>query len=205
MLRTLWFFSTFIGICFSAATASFVLFLIKRVGLPAPLFGVFMLSGAVGGIVGSVLVARAKDRFGGGPVMAFANLMSALALVFIGLVPQLWAALVGFFITSLTVTAWNILVMSLRQSIIPGTPAGAGARHLAHPALGCHADRSRHRRSCWAGSTWWCRSWWAEAPRTLAGLVFYRFLTRLPNPEDVDNGDPHPEAGPTDPLVTREG
>ena len=204
MLRTLWFFSTFIGICFSAATASFVLFLIERTGLPAPLFGVFMLSGAVGGIVGSVLVARAKDRFGGGPVMAFANLVSALALVFIGLVPQLWAALVGFFITSLTVTAWNILVMSLRQSIIPGRLLGRvhgtwrtllwGAMPIGS-LIGGALGRIDLVVPFLVGG----------GAATLAGLVFYRFLTRLPNPEDVDNGDPHPEAGPTDPLVTREG
>lgn len=53
MLRTLWFFSTFVGLCFSASTAGLVLFLFKRDGLPESLFGVFLLTGAVGGILGS--------------------------------------------------------------------------------------------------------------------------------------------------------
>ena len=124
MLLTLWLFSTFIGICVSAATATFVLFLVVKAGMPEALFGVFLLTGAVGGILGSVLAAPAKERFGAGRVMAVASLASALALIFVGLVPQLWAAAVGFFLSSLAVTSWNILVMSLRQSIIPGRLLG---------------------------------------------------------------------------------
>jgi hypothetical protein len=40
---------------------------------------------------------------------------------------------------------------------------------------------------------------------TVAGILFFGFLSRLPNPEDIDNGDPpaapSSEAGPTDPTV----
>jgi hypothetical protein len=40
---------------------------------------------------------------------------------------------------------------------------------------------------------------------TIASILFFGFLSRLPNPEDIDNGDPpavaNPEAGPTDPMV----
>jgi len=37
----------------------------------------------------------------------------------------------------------------------------------------------------------------------IASLLFFRFLMTLPNPEDVDNGDPLlvPGAGPTDAAV----
>ena len=216
MLLTLWLFSTFIGICVSAATATFVLFLVVKAGMPEALFGVFLLTGAVGGILGSVVAAPAKERFGAGRVMAVASLASALALIFVGLVPQLWAAAVGFFLSSLAVTSWNILVMSLRQSIIPGRLLGR------------------------VHGTWRTLLWGSMPLGSLIGgalgridlvvpflvggglagvasIVFFRFLSRLPNPEDVDNGDPHPEAGaspiagtptdagPTDPLVTREG
>src|SRR5690606_38081918 len=47
MLRTLWFFSTVLGIFGTAATASFVLFVLNRLGVPEALFGIFLLSGAV--------------------------------------------------------------------------------------------------------------------------------------------------------------
>ena len=33
----------------------------------------------------------------------------------------------------------------------------------------------------------------------LSAIVFFRFLMSLPNPEDVDNGDP--VAGPTEPTL----
>ncbi len=54
MLVTLWLFSTFIGIMSTAATASWVLFVLDVLTVPEALFGVFMLSGAVGGILGAV-------------------------------------------------------------------------------------------------------------------------------------------------------
>ena len=53
MLVTLWLFSTFVGIVTSAATASWVLFVLEKLEVPEALFGVFMLSGAVGGILGA--------------------------------------------------------------------------------------------------------------------------------------------------------
>jgi len=39
------------------------------------------------------------------------------------------------------------------------------------------------------------------ALEVVASLVFFRFLMTLPNPEDVDNGDPVSEPGPTDPTL----
>src|SRR5690606_20921456 len=92
MLKTLWFLSTFSGMCVSIATASLVLYLVDRLELPEALFGVFMLSGAVGGIGASFVAARFKTWWGTGPTVAVANLLASLAIVFIGAVPTLWAA-----------------------------------------------------------------------------------------------------------------
>lgn len=214
MLRTLWFLSTFSGICTSIATASFVLYLVDRLGLPEALFGVFMLSGAIGGIGASLVAARLKSRWGTGLTVAVANVIASLAIVFIGAVPTLWAAAVGFVIVSGTITVWNILIMSLRQSIIPGRLLGR-----------VHGT--------------WRTLLWGSMPvgsliggligridlilpfivggglSALAGIIWFRFIKSLPNPEDVDNGDeaalagsgdagPVAEpssAGPTDPMA----
>jgi MFS family permease len=200
MFRTLWFFSTFIGMCLSIATASLVLYLIARLGLPEALFGVFMLSGAVGGIFATFVTSRLQARFGSGPTMAVANLVGSAGVVFIGVVPTLWAAVLGFVVISAAVSVWNILVMSLRQSVIPGrllgrvhgtwrtllwgaTPVGSliggliGRIDLALPFI------------------------IGGGLSTVAGIVFFRFLAALPNPQDIDNGDETLETLPADPLL----
>lgn len=215
MLKTLWFLSTFSGMCLSIATASFVLYLVDRLALPEALFGVFMLTGAVGGIGASIITARLKTRWGTGLSVAVANVAASLAIVFIGAVPTLWAAAVGFVIVSGTITVWNILIMSLRQSIIPGRLLGR-----------VHGT--------------WRTLLWGSMPvgsiiggligridlilpfiiggglSALAGILWFRFLKSLPNAEDVDNGDEaalagrtaagptaarSTDAGPTDPTV----
>jgi MFS family permease len=195
MFRTLWFFQTFIGLCASAATAGVVLFVIKDVGLPANLYGFFLLAGAVGGIVGSLLAAPFKRLVGAGRAMAISMLVSLAALMFVGLLPTLWAVAVGYFLSSLGIVIWNVLVMSLRQSFTPGRLLGRvhgtyrtllwGAMPLGSVVGGLIGRINLAYPFIFAGGL-----------GVIAIVIFFRFLVRLPNPEDVDNGDrPHNEPG----------
>jgi MFS family permease len=197
MFRTLWFFTTFTGLCFSAATASFVLFLVKEAGLPPALYGTFLLTGAAGGILGSLFAAWFKRRLGAGTTMAFANLFSCASLLLVGLVPTLWAAAIGFFLSSFTVLVWNVLVMTLRQSIVPGALLGRvhgtwrtllwGSMPLGSVVGGLLARINLALPFELAGGA-----------GVIGAVIFFRFLQRLPNAEDVDNGDrPATEFGPT--------
>lgn len=212
MLVTLWLLSTFTGLSISAATASIVLYLVQRVGLPTSLFGVFLLSGAAGAILGSLLVDRVKQRIGAGLTMAIGNVMFSASIFAIGLAPQLWLAALGFFLSSVGVIMWNVLVMSLRQSIIPGRLLGRvhgtwrtllwGAMPIGS-LLGGLLGRVDLALPFLIGG----------GVSTVAALLFFRFVTRLPNAEDVDNGDRpqaasdaasgvgEAEALPTQPLV----
>jgi MFS family permease len=204
MLVTLLFLSTFVGLCFSAATASFVLFLIERLGLPEALFGAFLLTGAFGALVGSFLAAPLARRFGSGRTMAVANLVAIIPLMFAGLFPSLWVTGAVYFLTSVGVIVWNVHVMSLRQSIIPGRLLGRvhgswrtvlwGSMPLG-AVIGGFIGRIDLALPFIVGG----------GAATIAGIVFFRFLSRLPNPEDIDNGDPPTpppaDAGPTDPTV----
>jgi MFS family permease len=196
MLRTLWFFSTFTGLCFSAATAGIVLFLFQTDGLPPALFGVFMLSGAVGGILGSLTASRFKNRLGAGRAMAIMNVVSCLAIILVGAVHNVWVSAFGFFLSSAAILVWNVLVMSLRQSAIPGRMLGRvhgtwrtllwGTMPLGS-LIGGFLGRVDLSLPFLIGG----------GASLIAGLVFFRFVSRLPNPEDVDNGDiPTTEIGP---------
>jgi MFS family permease len=212
MLVILWLLSTFTGLAISAATASFVLYLVQRVGLPASLFGVFLLSGAAGAILGSLVVDRVKRRLGAGLTMAIGSVMFSASIFVIGLAPQLWLAALGFFLSSVGVIHWNVLVMSLRQSIIPGRLLGRvhgtwrtllwGAMPVGS-LLGGLLGRVDLALPFLVGG----------GAATVVSLIFFRFVTRLPNAEDVDNGDrpqaasgagpgtEQAEALPTQPLV----
>lgn len=205
MLRTLWFFSTFVGIMSSAATATFVLFVLDKLKVPEALFGVFLLSAAVGGLIGAWLANRLRIRLGAGLTMAIASLLSGLVLVFAGIWPVLWVGALTFGVSSLAITVWNILVMSLRQSVIPGRLLGRvhgtwrallwGSMPLGSLLGGLVARVDLALPLIIFGGL-----------DALASLVFFRFVMTLPNPEDVDNGDfaSEPlvaEAGPTDPLL----
>jgi MFS family permease len=186
--RTLWFFQTFIGLCFSAATASVVLLVLKLEGLPASLYGVFLLTGAVGGVIGSVLAARVKRWWGAGRAMAVAMVVSCASLVFIGVIPQIWAASVGFFFSTLAIIIWNVLVMSIRQAFTPGRLLGRvhgtyrtllwGATPIGAVVGGLLARVSLPLPFLIGGGA-----------GLIATIVFFRFVSRLPNPEDIDNGD----------------
>lgn len=207
MLTTLLLLTTFIGLMFSAGTATFVLFLIDDQGLPPELFGLFMLTGAAGGILGSLLASALTARFRAGPTMAVACLVSTTPLAVLWFFPNLWVAGAMYFLTSLGVLVWNVLVMSLRQAVIPGRLLGRvhgswrtilwGSMPFGSLLGGLIARVDITLPFLVGGGL-----------SALAGVVFFRFLSRLPNPEDVDNGDPpagapvggpSTDAGPTDP------
>lgn len=210
MLVTLWLLSTFTGLAISAATASLVLYLVQRVGLAPSLFGVFLLSGAAGAIIGSLVVDRVKRALGAGLTMAIGNVLFAVSIFAMGLAPQLWLAALGFFLSSFGVILWNVLVMSLRQSVIPGRLLGRvhgtwrtllwGAMPIGS-LLGGLLGRVDLALPFLVGG----------GAATVAALIFFRFVSRLPDPEDIDNGDrpvsaagagPTPaEALPPQPLI----
>ncbi|WP_241988828.1 MFS transporter [Cryobacterium sp. TMT1-2-2] len=184
MLVTLWLLRTTVGLAFSFATASFVLFVLGPLAVPEAWFGVFMLSGAIGGIVGSVFTAPLKNRLNAGPTMAIMLVLSGLAFLIVGLWPNLWVTVIFFAVSSGAVTVWNILVMSLRQSIIPGHLLGRvhgtwrtllwGATPIGS-VLGGLVGRIDLALPFIIGGV----------VATVLGIVFYRFISTLPNAEDV--------------------
>jgi len=184
MLRPLWFLSILIALFFSAAIATDVLFVLDRLDVPEQWFGVFMLSGAVGGIIGAVVVGPLKTRFGAGPVMAGANLVGPLALVAMGFFPTVPVAVVCFAVSFGSTSVWNVLVMSLRQAAIPGHLLGRvhgtwrtllwGTMPLGSLLGGLLARIDLTTPLLVAGGL-----------TVVVALIGYRFLHGLPNPEDV--------------------
>lgn len=188
MLRGLWLLSVVVGLLFSAGTATLVLYVLHGLGLPEAWYGAFILSGAVGSLAAAALTGRLRQRFRTGPVVAAAQLTSLAALVLMGAVPVLWVVALGYLISAGATTVWNILVMSLRQSAIPTRLLGRvhgtwrtllwGTMPLGALLGGLLGRLDLRAPFLIAGGA-----------ATLIALASYRFVARLPDPEDVEQSD----------------
>ena len=105
---------------FSAATSStVVLFLTEELAVEPVWFGFVFIVPAVGSIIGSITAPKMSTRFGRTTVMAYSMISFCLAAVVTGLSPNVLVfALVGLGM-SVTVTWWNVLLMSTYHQIIP--------------------------------------------------------------------------------------
>ena len=120
VLRRLVLTTSSIGVCYSLATSTMVLFLIKELNLPKALFGVMLTIQGIGAILGSVSAPKASSRFGRSKVMTLGIVASSFLILFQGFAPN-YATAVGLAtLGSFAISHWNILLMSTYQSIIPG-------------------------------------------------------------------------------------
>ncbi len=191
MLRTLWFFSIGTAILFSAASATLVLFVLDTLAVPEAAFGAFLLAGAIGGLLGSMVASRLQARFGLGRVMAAMNLLCGVTTLLIGVWPQPIRVVVMFALGSGAVTIWNILMMSFRQAIIPGRLLGrvhGTWRTLLWGSMPLGSLLGGGLALLGLPVPWII----GGGALTVLALVFYRFLTTLPDPETIDNGDEPP-------------
>ncbi len=101
------------------ATATYVLFVQEILELDAGAFGAVLTAGAAGGLVGSLLAARVSKRIGKGAALFASILVFAATLLITGLTSSVWVVWAMFAISSFFVMLWNVITVSLRQSLIP--------------------------------------------------------------------------------------
>jgi MFS family permease len=109
---------------FSAAMAVYVLFVQEVLGLDASSFGLLLTGGAIGGVIGSVAAARVSRSIGSGASLFSVLLVGAVTLAITGATssaPVVWAM---FVVNSFVSVLWNVITVSLRQTIIPDTLLG---------------------------------------------------------------------------------
>lgn len=119
ILRRLVLTTTTMGICYSMAYATIVLFVIKELGMPERLFGVFLAIQGVGSIVGALTAPRVSSKFGRSKVMTFGIVSSSVLLLIQGFSPNIYVFGALATLTGFTITLWNILLMSIYQTVIP--------------------------------------------------------------------------------------
>jgi MFS family permease len=101
------------------AFAILVLFAQEVLLLDATQFGLLTTGVAAGGVVGAITADRVAKAIGQGASLFVTILGSAGALLVSGLTSSFWVFWAMGFVLSSTGTLWNVITVSLRQSLIP--------------------------------------------------------------------------------------
>jgi MFS family permease len=119
VLRRIVLTTSVIGVCYSMGTATMVLFLVKELDLPKPLFGVILTIQGLGAIAGSIIAPKASKKFGRSNMMTFGIFFSSLVLLAQGFSPNIYIFVALATFGAFTISQWNILLMATYQTIIP--------------------------------------------------------------------------------------
>ncbi|KKK05699.1 MFS transporter [Micromonospora sp. HK10] len=119
VLRTLALSIAVMNVAFCAAFAVFVLYARQRLGLAPVGYGVLLTASALGGLAGSTLATRLRARFGT-PTLLRAGLLIEIGLhLVLAVTRQPWLAGAALAIWGVHTMVWGVLVVSLRQRLVP--------------------------------------------------------------------------------------
>lgn len=90
----------------------------------ALLFAVLMMGGAVGGVIGGLTASRVSRVLGSGPSLYLTIGGGAVATLVVGLATRWWLAFLMTALLTFTGMLWNVITVSLRQTIIPDALLG---------------------------------------------------------------------------------
>jgi len=99
--------------------ATFVLFAQEVLEVNAFVFAILGASAALGGVLGGLLSPRISERIGSGPSLTVTFVVGIVTTLIIGLTSNWVVAFVGFVAFTFSATLWNVVTVSLRQTIIP--------------------------------------------------------------------------------------
>lgn len=101
------------------AMATLVLYGQEVLNTSATEFALLSTGGAVGGVIGGWTASKVAERIGSGPSLSLTLVGGGLLTIAIGLSslwPVVWALMAVF---TFTAVLWNVITVSLRQSVIP--------------------------------------------------------------------------------------
>jgi predicted MFS family arabinose efflux permease len=103
----------------STTTGVLVLYVLDVLHLPSAAYGLLVLAGGVGALLGAVVTPAVARRLGRGTALTGGAVLTAVTTGLLALVSAAVPAAVLFALSAAGVMVWNVLTMSLRQSLIP--------------------------------------------------------------------------------------
>ena len=111
--------TTLLGFFYSLSNAIAPLFILKVLNVSPALFGVVLAIQGVGALAGSIAAPMVSKYLGRGKALAINVFFASLLVIFIGLSPNAYFFVAVSVLIGFTISVWNILLMSLYQSLIP--------------------------------------------------------------------------------------
>lgn len=124
VLRRLVLTTSIIGVCYSAATATMVLFIIKELELDPEYFGVILTIQGLGALLGAIVAPKASKKFGRSIMMTLGITSSSVVLLLQGFAPNIYIFVALATFGGFAISQWNILLMATYQTIIPNEMYG---------------------------------------------------------------------------------
>jgi MFS family permease len=117
------------GMMIGAQTATSVLVLYAQdvLGVPAALYGLFLASIAIGGVLGAVLASRLVANLGRRTAMMGGYLGMGACLLAVGLAPNVWSAALAWGVLGLCMTVTNVSGSLFFQAVVPSHVRGRAA------------------------------------------------------------------------------
>ncbi|WP_446214102.1 MFS transporter [Micromonospora sp. IBSANI012] len=107
------------NVAFCAAFAAFVLYARQRLGLGDVGYGLLLTASAVGGLAGTALAGRLKPRFGAPALLRVGLLVEVALQLVLATTRQPWIAGAALAVWGGHAMVWGVLVVSLRQRLVP--------------------------------------------------------------------------------------
>ena len=111
--------TTLLGFFYSLSNAIAPLFILKELSVSPALFGVVLAIQGIGALAGSIAAPMVSKYLGRGKALAINVFFASLLVIFIGLSPNAYFFVAVSVLVGFTISVWNILLMSLYQSLIP--------------------------------------------------------------------------------------
>ena len=124
LLRTLALVAGMVNFVSAAVMGIFVLYVQNILGLSDAYYGVLIASGAVGGIIGSLIADIGVKRLGPGHMLFLDILGNGIGYLVIALTTSPILVGIMFVIISMSNMVGNVILISLRQSLVPDNMLG---------------------------------------------------------------------------------
>ncbi|MFE7524295.1 MFS transporter [Kitasatospora sp. NPDC057542] len=124
LLRALTVSAGVINAVYLGQIAVFVILVRDVLELPDSAYGALLAAGAIGGVVGSTVASRLTTAIGRVPALVGNLALMGVAGLAVGASDRVWVVTVAYCLTGFALMVWNVVAVSLRQTIIPDRMLG---------------------------------------------------------------------------------